>query len=145
MTPTIRDGDWLLLDPTTTRWPRRGAVVAFREPDSGILAIKRVAAGPGDRVPFAGGYLELADDEAWLTADATPIEAAAAGDGQPIDSTRFGPVPVEQLVGRVWFRYGPMRRIGRIGTSPHPLRAWMDAPPVDAVGSPPSQHDEERA
>ena len=66
MLPAIEPGDWLLVDPTTIRWPRRGSVVVFHEPDGGALAVKRVAAGPGDRVPFAEGYLELADDEAWL-------------------------------------------------------------------------------
>ncbi len=71
MAPAIEPGDWLLVDPTTIRWPRRGSVVVVREPDGGALAIKRVAAGPGDRVAFAEGYLELADDEAWLLADAT--------------------------------------------------------------------------
>jgi signal peptidase I len=114
MEPTIRAGDWLLLDPTTARWPRRGSIVAFHEPDSGALAVKRVAAGPGERVPFEDGYLELADDEAWLLADATPEATAAAGLGPPIDSRRFGPVPVASLVGRVWFRYGPIARVGRV-------------------------------
>ncbi len=112
MEPTIQGGDWLLVDPTTIRWPRRGAIVAFTEPDGGALSIKRVAAGPGDRVPFEDGYLELADDEAWLLADASDDAAAAAGLGPPIDSRRFGPVPVALLVGRVWFRYGPWRRLG---------------------------------
>ena len=113
MEPTLAPGDWLLVDPTTVRWPRRGALVAFREPDGGALSVKRVAARPGDRVPFESGYLELADDEAWLIADASEEAAAAAGFGPPIDSRRFGPVPVALLVGRVWFRYGPWRRIGR--------------------------------
>ncbi len=114
MEPTLREGDWLLLDPTTDRWPRRGSIVAFREPEGGQLAVKRVAGAPGDRVPFEDGFLELADDEAWLLADATPADAEAAGFGTPIDSRRFGPVPLESLVGRVWFRYGPPRRIGRV-------------------------------
>lgn len=118
MEPTILEGDWLLLDPTTTRWPRRGSVVAFLEPDSGVLAVKRVVALPGERVPFGGGYLELADDEAWLIADATPEQTAAAGLGEPVDSERFGPVPVSFLVGRVWFRYGPWRRIGLLQDPP---------------------------
>ena len=34
---------------------------------------------------------------------------AAAGFGEPIDSRRYGPVPLDGLVGRVWFRYGPLR------------------------------------
>lgn len=112
MEPAIEAGDWLLLDPTTVRWPRRGVIVAFHEPDGGALSVKRVAGRPGDRVPFEGGYLELADDEAWLLADATEDSAAAAGLGAPIDSRRFGPVPIALLVGRVWFRYGPLRRFG---------------------------------
>ncbi len=114
MVPAVAAGDWLLVDPTTTRWPRRGSVVVFREPDGGALAVKRVAAGPGDRVPFAEGYLELAEDEAWLVSDATAEATAAAGFGEPIDSRRYGPVPVELLVGRAWFRYAPLTRIGRI-------------------------------
>lgn len=113
MEPTIREGDWLLVDPTTARWPRRGSIVAFHEPDSGVLSIKRVAGTPGDRVPFRDGFFELADDEAWLVADATPASTAAAGLGEPLDSKSFGPVPVALLVGRIWFRYGPLRRIGR--------------------------------
>jgi signal peptidase I len=114
MLPAIADGDWLLVDPTVARWPRRGTVVVFREPEGDTLAVKRVAAGPGDKVAFADGYLELAEDEAWLLSDATPEVTAAAGFGEPIDSRQYGPVPVELLVGRAWFRYAPLRRFGRI-------------------------------
>ncbi len=114
MAPAIAAGDWLLVDPTVARWPRRGSVVVFREPDGGELAVKRVAAGPGDRVAFADGYLELAEDEAWLLSDATPSATAAAGFGEPIDSRQYGPVPLELLVGRAWFRYAPLRRIGLV-------------------------------
>jgi len=114
MLPAIAPGDWLLVDPTTSRWPRPGSVVVFREPDRDALAVKRVAARAGDRVAFAGGFLVMGPDEAWLRADATTAATASAGFGPPIDSNRFGPVAIEQLVGRVWFRYGPVGRIGRI-------------------------------
>jgi signal peptidase I len=124
MRPAIEAGDWLFIDPTIARWPRRGVVVVFREPDGGALAVKRVAARPGDRVPFADGYLELAEDEAWLLSDATTEDAEAAGFGEPIDSRRYGPVPLELLVGRAWFRYAPWRRVGTIG-------GW---PPADRPG-----------
>jgi signal peptidase I len=118
MAPAIQDGDWLLVDPTVARWPRGGSVVVFREPDTDVLAIKRGAAGPGDRVPYADGYLILGADEAWLLSDAGDAALLAAGHGQPIDSRRYGPVPVELLVGRAWFRYAPLRRVGRIGHRP---------------------------
>jgi len=114
MLPAIEPGDWLLVDPTVTRWPRRGSVVVFREPDSDELAIKRVAARPGDRVRYAEGYLILGADEAWLLSDANEAELLASGLGEPVDSRRYGPVPVELLIGRAWFRYAPVRRIGRI-------------------------------
>ncbi len=105
MSPALLPGDWLLLDPTCSAWPRRGSVVVFREPGTDILAIKRVAARPGDRVHIAQGILHLASDEAWLLGDNA---------GPSIDSRRYGPVPRECLVGRVWFRYGPASRIGLV-------------------------------
>src|SRR3954466_5706658 len=85
MAPAIEPGDWLLVDPTVRRWPRKGTVVVFREPMSDVLAVKRVAALPGETVPFEGGFIHLAPDEAWLTADADPPTAALAGFGPPID------------------------------------------------------------
>lgn len=114
MLPSIAPGDWLVVNPRVSAWPAPGAVVVFRDPISDALAIKRVAAGPGARVRFADGYLTLAPDEAWLTADASEAETRAAGFGPPIDSNRFGPVSADRLVGRVLFRYGPLRRFGRI-------------------------------
>ena len=118
MRPTIEAGDWLLVDPTTERWPRRGSIVVFHEPDSAELAIKRVAAHPGGRVPYADGYLILGADEAWLVSDAPDADLIAEGLGQPVDSRRYGPVAVELLVGRVWFRYAPLRRIGTLAGKP---------------------------
>jgi signal peptidase I len=123
MRPAIEPGDWLLVDPTTRRWPRRGGVVVFQEPFTGTLAIKRVAARPGDWVPFADGWLQLGEDEAWLIGDATDEALEAAGHGAAVDSRRYGPVPIDALLGRAWFRYGPARRLGRLGPPPPDLLA----------------------
>lgn len=117
MAPSIQAGDWLLVDPTIGRWPRRGTMVVFREPGSDVLAIKRVAGRPGDWIPFAGAWLKLADDEAWLLSDADDAVLAEAG-AKAVDSRAYGPVPVEALVGRAWFRYWPVRRIGRLPKAP---------------------------
>ena len=114
MVPAIRPGDWLLVNPRVSRWPPKGSVVVFREPFGGTLAIKRVEAGPGEQVRFGGGLLRLDDDEAWLTADADEKAAASVGSGAPVDSTRFGPVALEDLVATVVLRYAPLRRFGRI-------------------------------
>jgi signal peptidase I len=105
MAPALLAGDWLLLDPTTDAWPRRGSVVVFREPGSDMLAVKRVAARHGDRVRISAGILRLGPDEAWLLGDNGALS---------FDSRRYGPVPLEALVGRAWFRYGPPNRIGLI-------------------------------
>jgi signal peptidase I len=129
MRPSIQPGDWLLIDPTVRRWPRRGSIVVFREPGSDVLAIKRVAARPGDWMPFADGRLQMGDDEAWLLSDATDAELEADGFGPAVDSRRYGPVPVEALVGRAWFRYWPARRLGRLPTRGAERPAFTGAVP----------------
>jgi signal peptidase I len=118
MLPAIHPGDWLLVDPTTRRWPRRGTIVVFREPGGEALSIKRVAGRPGDWVRFESGYLHLGPDEAWLLSDADDAVTRRAGFGPPVDSRRFGPVPLELLVGRAWFRYAPLERFGLLPGRP---------------------------
>ena len=119
MAPALLPGDWLLLDPTCRRWPRPGSIVVVREPGTGILAIKRVAArgrrGGGigrdstgastSRGHLAAPHAGLALREGWLLGD--------SADGS-VDSRRYGPVDADDLVARAWFRYGPPRRIGRL-------------------------------
>ena len=116
MRPAIEPGDWLLVDPTVDRWPRRGSVVVFREPDSDELAIKRVAARPGDRVPYADGYLDpRRPTRRGCCRDAADAELMAAGLGRAaIDSRRYGPVPVDCSSGGRGSGTAPLGRIGRI-------------------------------
>lgn len=133
MVPALLPGDWILLDPTGRRWPRPGSIVVVREPGTGILAIKRVVArgsrpargragragtragtaGAGSRTRDAvlvtlpdGTARELGSREAWVVGDAA---------GGSIDSRTYGPLDADALVARAWFRYGPPRRIGRLG------------------------------
>ena len=107
MVPALRPGDWLLVDPTRARWPRRWSLVVVREPGSDLVVVKRLAGRPGDRVVRAGDPATvLGATEAWLVSDAPD-----AG----IDSRRYGPVDAERLLGRVAWRYGPRARFGRAG------------------------------
>ena len=122
MAPALVPGDWLLLDPTGRRWPRPGSIVVIREPDTGVLAIKRVAARGSRRArgglaiggSSVGGLATSAPTgrgrpleprEAWLLGDAP--------DGS-IDSRAYGALDADALVARAWFRYGPPGRIGRL-------------------------------
>ena len=86
MTPTLATGDWWLV--RRTRRVRPGDVVLLvhpRRPDA--LVVKRV-----DH-PVEGGWWVLGDNP-----DASE------------DSRTFGSVPADHIVGRLWFRYGPLRR-----------------------------------
>jgi gamma-glutamyltranspeptidase len=67
-----------------------------------------------DRARFYADPDFAATPVAWLLSDASTEATTAAGHGPPLDSRRYGPVPLELLVGRAWFRYAPIRRIGRI-------------------------------
>ncbi len=105
MRPELEPGDWLLVDPTIRAWPRRRSVVVVREPGADLLAIKRVAARPGDIVRTHSGPIRLAPTQAWLLGDDRAVSR---------DSRAYGPVGLERLVARAWFRYGPRGRIGRL-------------------------------
>ena len=94
MEPTLRAGDWLLVDPAAyaRRAPAAGELVVVRDPraDERWL-VKRVAAVGGD------GALRLAGDHAG--------HAAEPG----LDA-----VPRTRLIGRAWLRYWPPRPLGRL-------------------------------
>jgi signal peptidase I len=116
MAPALEPGDWLLVDPTCRRWPSRGSVVVVREPLTGVLVLKRVAARPGDAVRTPAGVIRLGPDEAWLLGDAPD---------RSVDSRGYGPVPLAALVGRAWLRYWPVRRLGRLGRR-RPLESGLN-------------------
>ena len=60
----------------------------------------------------------LAADEAWLLSDANDAELLAAGWASRSTRGATARCPVELLVGRAWFRYAPLGRVGRIRASP---------------------------
>ena len=95
MMPTLQPGDWLLADPDVfrERRPRPGELVLVPDPrQPGRLLVKRVAAIEPD------GWLSLLGDD---------TEAST-------DSRSFGAVDPATLEGRPWFRYWPLRRVGRV-------------------------------
>jgi nickel-type superoxide dismutase maturation protease len=97
MTPSLRDGDFVLLRKGGE--PQIGSVVVAVHPEhAGLLIVKRLAGGPGDAVYGA----PLGRDDYWLTSDNLQVS--------PDDSRSFGPVPASAIVGRVVRRYWRSRR-----------------------------------
>jgi nickel-type superoxide dismutase maturation protease len=95
MEPTLAAGDWLLVDPDAyaRRPPMAGELVLAPDPRTDdLLLIKRVdAIDPDGRLRMAG------DDPDHST-----------------DSRAFGSIDRASVIGRPWFRYWPMGRVGRI-------------------------------
>jgi nickel-type superoxide dismutase maturation protease len=93
MLPALRPGDWLLA--RRTRRVRAGQVVLAWHPERpGFLLVKRAARRVEGDGEVGGGW--------WLESD-NPAAGA-------VDSSRFGPVPAEKIVGRVLVRYWRPRR-----------------------------------
>ena len=91
MVPTLRDGDWVLVDPSAYRLrpPAPGELVVAVSPDGPL--IKRVAE------PVGTASVLLAGD--------TPSAGQHRHDVV---------VAVSAVSGRPWFRYWPPDRIGRV-------------------------------
>ena len=95
MAPSLLPGDWLLADPEAYRLrsPRVGELVLVTDPrERSRRLAKRVAAVGAD------GRLEVRGDAA----------------GASTDSRVFGSVDPVSVEGRPWFRYWPVRRLGRL-------------------------------
>jgi nickel-type superoxide dismutase maturation protease len=95
MEPCLRDGDRVLVSRLAylRRRPRPGDVVLARvSAVPGGLTVKRVAAVDGN-----GDLVLLGDNRTRST-----------------DSRHLGPVPRRAVLGRVWYRYWPPERRGRL-------------------------------
>lgn len=89
MSPTLREGDWLLVDPEAyrTRPPRSGELVLAETPDGPV--VKRVeGTSEGSQLLLGGDAPSVAHHRHDLV------------------------VPASAVSGRPWFRYWPPGRIG---------------------------------
>ena len=103
------------------RGPQRGDVVVLRLGNEPELLIKRVVGLPGDRVEIRGGRVFINNvplSESYLTrptngdygpVDVPPLHLFVLGDNRSFsnDSRAFGPISLNNVVGRAWFSYWP--------------------------------------
>lgn len=143
MVPNFQNGEYLLTDKISYRFgtPKRGDVIVFHAPDSancpegtGCDFIKRVIALPGEQVEVKENaiYVNNVKLEENYIPDTFPIQPGAytqgrvvtlgpdeyfvSGDNRPYssDSRAWGPLPKENIVGRVFFAYWPLSTLGLI-------------------------------
>ncbi|MFC1935413.1 signal peptidase I [Chloroflexota bacterium] len=103
--------------------PQRGEVIVFRYPkDPSRDFVKRIVATPGDTVEIRGGkgYVNgaLLEEPYIVEPQHITMERKVMGPGQYFvmgdnrlhsnDSRNWGPVPLENIVGRVWMAYWPL-------------------------------------
>lgn len=133
MTPTLRDGDYVLglQLPIRRAWLwhvlrrqllRRGAVVLLYSPAHlSRLNVKRIDGLPGDTRAWgwktsATGPHPLPADHVFLVSDASHQADVPGHDtllpGPPIDSRLYGPLPMTTITARVLARCWPPGRLG---------------------------------
>jgi signal peptidase I len=128
MSPTLERGDAVLVDKLGPRVGRlhRSDLVAFRAPDDGRLALKRVVGLAGDRVAIRDAILFVDDrpvpepyvdhtriDSVYygpVTVPAGHVLVMGDNRGNSVDSRAYGPVAAERIEGRVLIRLWPPHR-----------------------------------
>ena len=135
MLPTLEQGQHLLVDKLSPRIDpySRGDIVVFHAPGTAadsIPYIKRVIGVAGDHVALRDGTVYVNGvplDEPYLSDDGPgggatkPLDATTEWDvpagqvlvmgdhrARSVDSRSFGPVPVDQVIGRAWIRFWPL-------------------------------------
>lgn len=117
MMPTVRDGQLMIVDRISyrLRLPRRGELAAVTWVEDREVLIKRILAGPGDRIAIAAGVVSVNDveiaepyvhDRASWTMAATTLAADeyfVVGDnrGMPMAQHTMGRVARARLIGPV--------------------------------------------
>ena len=124
MQPNLYYDQHVMIEKITYRFvhgPRRGDVVTFDLPGEEIPLIKRVVALPGETVEVRDGQVFIDGElleEPWITqlggpgyssTVVPPLHVFVLGDNRPSsrDSRYFGPVSLEQIIGRALFVYWP--------------------------------------
>ena len=150
MQQTLEPEQYVLVDKLTPRFDeyKRGDIVVFKPPpdwgDDETPFIKRVIGEGGDKVDIRDdGHVYVNDvmlDEPYVYTedDGTQQETTAPldqatwtiPDGEVFlmgdhrqnsaDSRTFGPVEVDQVIGRAWLRYWPLDTFGILATPTYP-------------------------
>jgi len=130
MEPNLHTDQRLVVEKVSYRFhgPRRGDIVVIRVPSQGDeLLIKRVIGLPGETVEIRDGHVyidgQLLDEPYTIGSTRSgriervivpPLHVFVMGDNRDHsnDSRTFGPVPIDNIVGRAWLSYWPLNDAG---------------------------------
>ncbi len=138
MMPNFHSEDYILTSKITYKFNNisRGDIIVFKSPKNpDIDYIKRIIGLPGDKVMVKNGqvfvnshlvqenYISV-QTNVWqegFIKEAIPITVPQGylfvmGDNRPhsSDSREFGPIPIRDIIGKVFYRYYPPDRMGWI-------------------------------
>jgi len=139
MEPVFHNGDYLIIDEISYRFqtPQRGEVVVFKPPqNSEQRYIKRIIGLPGEMVEIKEGEVIIYQDSKKIILNESNYlspgvitpgqekvflkedEYFVLGDNRSAsyDSRRWGPLPKNNIVGRVIFRLWPFSVFAKIET-----------------------------
>jgi len=133
MEPSFESGDYLIVDEISYRFknPQRGEVIVFKYPqDLSQRFIKRIIGLPGETIEVKDGKVAIyKDEDTYFLNESNYIyffqtqgdikitlgqdEYFVLGDNRPFsfDSRRFGVLPEEDIIGRVFLRAWPLTGI----------------------------------
>jgi signal peptidase I len=129
MEPNLHTDQRLVVEKVSYRFhaPQRNDVVVLKiKDDAEELLIKRVIALPGETVEIRNGHVFVDGemlDESYLTQSTRghygptyvpPLHIFVLGDNRSAsnDSRSFGPIHIDNVVGRAWLSYWPLEDVG---------------------------------
>jgi len=138
MEPTFLSGEYILTSRITYKFRKleRGDVIVFKSPKNpDIEYIKRIIGLPGDTINITNGEVRVNNvllNEKYISAKTNNWDAGCTkenvdykvpenylfvmGDNRPrsSDSREFCAVPLESIIGQVFYRYFPANKMGVI-------------------------------
>lgn len=129
MEPNLHPHQRLIVDKISYRLhaPQRNDIIVIRLPVMEELLVKRIVALPGELVEIRSGIIYVNGEAVAepFQHDMTPYDMApivlgplsyfVLGDNRSNsnDSRAFGPVTLDEILGRVWLRYWPLNELAR--------------------------------